>query len=272
MNPISGQGVILTGASGGIGQALVAALLTRGAHVLAVGRDPARLERLLAQHPGGMLSTLSVDLNQAGDRDALCARAQCLRPLPGILIHAAAIGDFGLFEQADADRLRCIIDTNLVAPLLLTRQLLPQLARRPGAAVVAIGSTFGNIGYPGFAAYSASKFGLRGLLEALAGEHADGPVRFQWIAPRATRTAFNSAAADALNCALKVASDAPETVAAWIVRAIEAGRPRQQYGWPEKLFARINGVLPALVDSALGQQLPTIRRFARDDRVIPQGE
>lgn len=272
MSRVAGQGVILTGASGGIGQALVAELLARGAHVLAVGRDPQRLNRLLAQHPGRPLSTLGADLTQAADRDALCARAQCLRPLPGVLIHAAAISEFGLFEQADAEQLGRIVGTNLIAPMLLTRQLLPQLARRPGAAVVAIGSTFGSIGYPGFAAYSASKFGLRGLIEALAREHADGPVRFQWIAPRATRTAFNSAAADALNRALKVASDAPETVAAWIVRAIEAGRPRQQYGWPEKLFARLNGALPALVDRALGQHLPTIRHFARDDRVIPQGE
>lgn len=272
MSTWHGRSVILTGASGGIGQALVGALLQRGATVLAVGRDPGRLASLSAARPNAALSTQVADLTRATDRDALCARAQQLDPLPDVLIHAAARNGFGMFAQSDVEQLARIIDTNLVAPMLLTRQLLPQLLGRPGAAVVAVGSTFGAIGYPGFAAYSASKFGLRGLFEALAREHADQPIRFQWIAPRATRTAFNSAATDALNAALGVACDNPQTVADWIVRAIENGRPRQQYGWPEKLFARINGVLPALVDRALGRQLPTIRRFANDPPVIHRGE
>jgi short-subunit dehydrogenase len=147
--------------------------------------------------------------------------------------------------------------------MLLVRALLPCLTRLPEAGVVGIGSTFGSLGYPGFAAYSASKFGLRGFLEALAREHADTPLRVQYLSPRATRTALNSVAVDAMNAELGVAVDDADQVAAALLKAIEAGTRRRQLGWPERLFARLNGLLPELVDRALAKQLPTVRRFAR---------
>jgi len=58
-------------------------------------------------------------------------------------------------------------------------------------------------------------------------------------------------------------ASAPEDVAEWICRALENDRRRAQYGWPEKLFARLNGALPWLVDRALARQLPVILRHAR---------
>ncbi len=137
--------------------------------------------------------------------------------------------------------------------------------------MVVIGSTFGSLGYPGFAAYSASKFGLRGLMEALSREYADTSLRFQYLAPRATRTAFNTPAVDALNAELKVASDPPQDVAEKLVRSIIRGETRRQLGWPEKLFVRINGILPSLVDSSLRGQLSIIRRHAqRQGRSSPE--
>jgi hypothetical protein len=68
---------------------------------------------------------------------------------------------------------------------------------------------------------------------------------------------------DALNAELKVASDPPDEVARKLVQSIIRGETRRQLGWPEKLFARINGVLPSLVDRSLRSQLPIIRRHAQ---------
>ncbi|MEQ1767300.1 MAG: short chain dehydrogenase, partial [Methylotenera sp.] len=112
-------------------------------------------------------------------------------------------------------------------------------------------------------AYSATKFGLRGLIEGLSREHADRNLQFQFLSPRATRTAFNTPAVEAMNREMKVAEDDPVDVAAQLVAAIASGRPRMQIGWPEKLFARINGALPGLVDRNLKSQLAIIRRHAR---------
>lgn len=271
-SPLAGRGVVLTGATGGIGAELCAALRGAGAHVYAVGRDPARLLALAAQAgPGGftpVVADLAADDGPARVRDALSAAARGpAEPAPSLLVLGAAVSHFGLFEDATDAALRAQLETNLVAPVRLVHALLPMLAAAatPGApppAVVAIGSTFGSLGYPGFAAYAASKFGLRGFIEAMAREHADGAVRWQYLAPRATRTAFNPPEVDALNAALGTAVDDPAYVAARLLADIARGTRRRQLGWPERLFARLNGLLPELVDRALAGQLPTIRTHA----------
>ncbi|MBU1458221.1 MAG: short chain dehydrogenase, partial [Gammaproteobacteria bacterium] len=100
-------------------------------------------------------------------------------------------------------------------------------------------------------------------------ELADSHVKVLYIAPRATRTAMNSADVVAMNDALKVEMDDPQEVARQIVHAIATERKELYLGWPEKLFVRLNGLLPRLVDQALRKQLPVIKRFARADQSRP---
>jgi short-subunit dehydrogenase len=152
------------------------------------------------------------------------------------------------------------------APMHLCRALLPRLQRQPCAHIVNIGSVFGAIGYPGQVAYSASKFALRGFSESLRRELGDSTVRVHYLAPRATRTGFNCAAVDELNAQLAVATDPPERVAAAVGRMIETDRPEAVIGWPEKLFVRINGLLPRLVDHSLARQLPIIKQRLTPER------
>ena len=133
---------------------------------------------------------------------------------------------------------------------------------RLSALLLFVGSTFGAIGYPGFAPYSASKFGLRGFAEALRRELADTGIRVLHVAPRATRTAMNADAVVAMNAALGVAMDSPQHVAAQIVQALRDETPECALGWPEKFFAHLNRLLPGVVDRALRKQLPTVKRFA----------
>ncbi|MNR05659.1 putative oxidoreductase SadH [compost metagenome] len=129
--------------------------------------------------------------------------------------------------------------------------------------VVNVGSTYGSIGYPGYASYCATKFALRGFSEALRRELADTRVSVLYVAPRATRTGMNSPAAQALNDALKANVDDPQTVAAAVIHAI-AGERRDLYlGWPERFFVRLNSLLPHLVDRGLRKQLPLIRRLSQ---------
>jgi short-subunit dehydrogenase len=263
LNGVAGRGVLLTGASGGIGQCLALRLAEAGATVYAVGRRADALHALAARARPGAIRPVVADLATADGIDAV-RRAVAAAPIPvSLLILGAADSRFGLFEHSSVVDVQAQVATNLVAPMLLVRALLPSLMRLPEAGVVGIGSTFGSLGYPGFAAYSASKFGLRGFLEALAREHADTPLRVQYLSPRATRTALNSPAVEAMNAELGVAVDDADLVAASLLEAIESGTRRRQLGWPERLFARLNGALPELVDRALAKQLPIVRRFAR---------
>jgi short-subunit dehydrogenase len=83
-----------------------------------------------------------------------------------------------------------------------------------------------------------------------------------YFAPRATRTGMNASAVDRMNAELKVAMDPPAQVAAAACAMLEAGKTSTVFGWPEKLFVRINALLPGVVDGSLRKQLPVIRRHA----------
>ncbi|MBB4131011.1 short-subunit dehydrogenase [Xanthomonas campestris] len=270
MMDLHGKCVVLTGATGGIGSALCASLIDAGATVVAVGRTAETLQRLAAVHPPGRIVPVAADLASEAGRALLLARAHEMRPAPSVLVLAHAQSQFGLLQDQNPAALSAMVHLNLTVPMLLVQALLPALSRQPEASVVAVGSTFGSIGFAGFAGYSASKFGLRGLFEALAREHADTCVRFQYLSPRATATAFNPAAVDALNADLGTTVDHADAVAAALLQSIVRGDTRRQLGWPEKLFARLNGLLPELVDRALRKQLSTIRRHARPTGVTTQ--
>ena len=146
----------------------------------------------------------------------------------------------------------------------------PGLLPQPGwnrAAPTAVGRRrsrwCGSIGYPGFTAYCATKFAIRGFSEALRRELADTRVKVLYIAPRATQTGMNAAPVVELNRQLKVTMDDPQAVARQIVRAIAREREELYLGWPEKFFVRLNSLWPRLVDQALRKQLPLIQRLAR---------
>ena len=249
---------VLTGAAGGIGRAAAVRLAPLCETLLLVGRHGATLAALQEEieRAGGKAGVVIADLATAAGRDAVS--------LPGInlLVNNAGAGDFAwLAAQSDATLAR-IVETNVLAPMQLTRRLLPELARQPEAWIVNVGSIMGYLGYPGHAAYCASKFALRGFSEALRRELADGPVRVLHLAPRATRTAMNGAGVCAMNAELGVAMDDPALVARELLRLLERPARERLLGMPEALFARLNQLLPGLVDRALRRQLPIIRRHA----------
>lgn len=260
---LSESRAVLTGASGGIGLQLAEQLCAAGAQVLAVSRHVGALDALTQRYPD-RLHWQAADLCSSADRQALLEGARRMGGI-NLLINAAGINQFAMLDQLDEARLDDMLTLNITATLQLTRLLLPVLREQSHGLVVNVGSTYGSIGYPGYAAYCASKFALRGFSEALRRELADTSVDVLYVAPRATRTSMNSAAAMALNEALKVGMDDPRDVALAVLSAIEAKRSELYLGWPEKLFVRINGMLPGVVDRALRKQLPLIRRYSRHE-------
>ena len=251
--------VLLTGATGGLGQALSGALARRGAKVLAAGREPEALARL-ATHLGAGHRGVRADLNRGEGVAAVVDAARAFDV--NVLINNAGIGGFGLFATQDWADIDAVLATNLVAPMRLTRALLPQLASQRAAAIVNIGSTFGSVPFAGFAAYSAAKAGLRGFSQALRRELADTGVAVVHLAPRAIATPLNTAAVDALNRELGHRSDRAEDVAEAIVAALRRGSHERHLGFPERLFARLNGIAPSLIDRGVAGKLAAIKRHA----------
>lgn len=256
--------VLLTGATGGIGGVMAKALRDAGASLLLSARSPERLAELAATlaDPAapGRVAWCAADL---ADADSLAALArEAARHDINVLVNNAGVAGFGRAVDQDAAALARLITTNLVAPMALTQALLPHLLRQPRAQVIQVGSALGRIGLPGFSAYSASKFGLRGYSEALRRELADGPVRVQYLAPRSTDTGFNEAEVQAYNRATGTATDPPARVAAALLALLDSEAAESFIGFPESLAVRLNGLVPAWLDGAFAkhrQHLPSHR-------------
>lgn len=257
MSKLRNQTWLLLGASGGIGRAVLSGLLERGARVLVAGRHP---ETLASQFGGDKVVPVRLDLNSDKLGGALQQLVQT-HGLPDGVIHCAGINQFGAMEANSDSLLNNMLNVNLRSPMVLARELVPAMRARGAGSLVFVGPTFGSIGFPGYSAYCASKFGLRGFVEALRRELADSPLAICYVAPRATRTAMNDAQVNAMNEDLGNHMDTPEWVAEAIFRAMDRGRTSLYLGWPEKLFVRINALWPRLVDRALRKQLPVIQQY-----------
>lgn len=259
--------VVLTGASGGIGRAIAKRLDAAGARLILVGRHEEKLRELKVGLDNDLHVAVVADIGTDAGRLQLRQYCETLGSAGiGLLVNCAGVNDFGLFEEQSQAAIADTIRINLVSPMLICQDILPMLRLRDEAQIINIGSTFGSIGYPGFGAYCASKFGLRGFTESLRRELADTGVQVSYIAPRATLTNLNSDKLVAMNNELGTAMDKPSVVADEVMNVISDRRPLDKYmGWPEKFFVKVNALLPALVDSSLRKQLPIIRRFAKHE-------
>ncbi len=135
-------------------------------------------------------------------------------------------------------------------------------ATKPSTSALAFTSLPAGVPFAGFAAYSAAKAGLRGFSQALRRELADTRVAVIHLAPRAIDTPLNGEDVRALNRALGNAADSPEAVARTAVEALARGSAERHVGFPERLFAWINGAAPALVDRGVAGKLSLIKRHA----------
>jgi short-subunit dehydrogenase len=254
---------VLTGATGGLGQAMAVPLATVSSHMLLLGRNELVLNLLAKQlrlrHPHCEISTLAGDLNVSHSLQT--AIGLCERMGTNLLVNNAGVNQFGAAQSVMGIDLERIIQTNLIAPMQFTSALLPTLLQHKTAQIIQVGSIFGYIGYPGNAVYCASKFGLRGYAQALSRELSDTGVRVKYFAPRATNTKMNEGVIEELNAALKVKQDSPQFVAAELIRFLGLNRFELKLGFPEKLFVFLNQILPAITDKALRGQLPVIKKY-----------
>lgn len=249
---------VVTGAGGGIGAAIVRRLAPLADSLILVGRQAAPLQLLRSelQVPAEIVCGDLADAATLAAIEAAARRAGGLN----LLINNAGVSGFHSFETQSPDAIRAMLDTNLLAPMLLTRELLPLLRQAPSAQVVNVGSIFGLLGFPGFAAYGASKAGLMGFSQSLRRELSDTAVEVRHFAPRATSTAINSPAVNAMNRQLNTAEDSPEAVAAAFIDFLEGSAWQRTMGGKESFFVLVNKLLPALPDGAIRKQLQVIRQ------------
>jgi len=252
--------VVITGATGGIGREIVKRLDTKSELIILVGLIKDTLEDLKKELHTKRVFIVEGDINELHVREQIIALAQREGGV-NLLINNAGIGDYFMFEDQDPEMVKNILDVNLKAPMLLTQTLLPLLREEAKAEIINTGSIFGYIGYPGFTAYCASKFGLRGFTQALRRELTDTSVKVRYFAPRATRTTFNTSNITEMNEKLGNAMDSPEKVADKFMAFLATNTYQKKIGLKESFFVFINKLFPRLPDIAIGKQLPIIKKY-----------
>lgn len=259
--PLEGTRILITGGGSGIGRSLALEAARRGGRVLVAGRSAASLIETAELAPRGMIETQVADVTVPVERRALIGRLRASGGL-SILVNNAGTQNVGPLADLGDNELTDMIATNLVAPAALIRDSLVLLRSAEQPRIANIGSMFGLIGFPLFAAYSASKAGLRGLSDALRRELAPQGIAVTYVAPRATRTAVTTRAAHLIEpFAMRV--DEPDDVALRAWDGIERGQAIVYPGFGEQMAALLQQLTAIPVDRTLTRQF---RRVAGGDR------
>jgi short-subunit dehydrogenase len=222
---ISGARVLVTGASGGIGRALVDVFARRDARLVVSSRHPIdnastgdmtnNTNPDAVQPPPGARA-IAADLTDEADVRKLALDAGDI----DILVNNAGVGWYGDTAHMPCDDVRRLVDVNMVAPLLLTRLLLPGMVKRRRGHVVFIGSVAGHLGVENEAVYSATKAALRTYAEALRAEVRRQGIGVSVVSPGAVATKFFEHRGAAYQRSWPPAIPA-DAVAAAVIHAVE---------------------------------------------------
>lgn len=196
---LDGRTAIVTGSSGGIGQAIVEVLAEAGAEVLVTGRDQARTKAVAKniESSGGRAHALTVDLAAPPDdiREWVRHAVDLLGGQVDILVNNAGVYPGSTTELlSDAD-LEALLAVNIRAPHVLVAELAPAMAERGRGAIVNIGSWMARVGTPNKALYPATKAAIEQLTRGWAAEYGPRGVRVNTVAPGATASMGNEKAA-----------------------------------------------------------------------------
>jgi short-subunit dehydrogenase len=263
---LAGLRVLVTGASQGIGRALVVEAAKRGCRVLAAARSQELLDQLAgeARAAGGTVQTVVADVTSPGDRQAMADAAQ--RHFGGldVLVNNAGIGATGHFMDSDPEVLRRIFETNFFGLAETTRVFLPVLKQGTTPAIVNVSSVVGKRALPARSLYSSSKFAVAGFSEAIRAELAKDGIDVIVVSPGLTKTNFSQ---NMLEQKAKMQLDhmrgmTSEEVAAATLRALEKGKPDVTLTLQGKMLLFVNRFFPWFVD---WKAKKTVRKLFADE-------
>lgn len=238
--------------------------------VALTGRRPDALAETLSMMAGRGHVSLPGDITDPEIRVALARYIGYWWGRLDVLVNNAGLVTVGpLARTTDAD-LERLLATNIVAPASLIREMLPLLCQAAPSRIVNVGSMFGDIAYPLFSAYSASKFALRGLSIALRREFKEFGVGVTYAAPRATQTDAASAFGRLVE-PMQMRFDPPEKVAHDIWTAVQRDADTVYAKGPERFFVLVQRLFPQLVDRSVAAQMSDrrIRAYLVSQGVFP---
>ena len=265
--PLVFHNVVLTGACGGLGQALARDLLARGAHVALVGLDRARLDALAAQAPT-RCAVYTLDVADAAAMQAMAHDWMARSGVPDLVIaNAGVAGGYATVQADDLAVLRRMLEINLLGVATTFQPFLAamQTQARP-AALVGVASIAGWRGLPGNGAYCASKAGLIAYLQSLRAELRGTGVTVHTVSPGYLRTALTAGNHFAMPGLLE-----PQAAAQTLLQRVTRGHENivlpRRIGW----LARALGCLPARWHDAILLRQPRKPRVSEAGATVIPG-
>jgi short-subunit dehydrogenase len=255
---LDGRLVLLTGASAGIGRAAAVAFVAAGARVVGVSRSQNALEALSRELGGeSHMVPAPADVADASSMEAMAARVLGDTGLPDVVVANAGIGLDARFAETSDDALRRVFEVNVFGLVRTVRPFLPGMIERESGRVLLISSIVGKRGIPSYSAYSASKFALHGMADALRTELQGSGVTVGLVCPSSTTSEFQQRMLREGPGQRRVRprKHSAESVARAIVR-MAGSRRRELILSPEaKLMAFVNCFAPGLLDKLLARML-----------------
>lgn len=215
---VAGRRALITGATGGIGQAIARGLHRAGAHVVVTGRRTETLESL-ASELGERVEVVAADLASADSVRELIERAGRI----DVLVANAALPGSGQLSEYTTEQLDAAIDVNLRAPMHLAHALVPGMVERGSGHLVFISSISGKVAVAGGTIYSATKFGMRGFAFGLRDDLRGTGVGVTTVFPGFISDA-GMWADTGLDLPQGVGSRSPEQVAAAVMKGIDTNK------------------------------------------------
>jgi NAD(P)-dependent dehydrogenase (short-subunit alcohol dehydrogenase family) len=181
----------ITGASSGLGRTMTERLLARGDRVVGTVRREAALQDLQAEH-GDRLAVATLDVtDEAAVRAGVDGAFERWGRID-VIVNNAGYGLFGAAEEVTDAQIEQQVATNLIGSIRVIRAALPHLRRQGGGRIVQVSSEGGQIAYPSFSLYHATKWGIEGFVEAVAQEVAAFGIDFLIVEPGPTGTNFGA--------------------------------------------------------------------------------
>ncbi len=252
MTQLAGKVVWITGASGGIGEALAIVATRRGARVILSARRESELQRVknLCASPG-QAAVFPLDLLKLGDPDEALRHAQTFFGPIDVLVNNAGISQRSLVLDTSLETYRRIFELDFFAPVALTKAVMPGMSQRGGGHVVVISSVVGYISSPLRSGYAAAKHALHGFYDAARAELWREKVKFTLACPGYVRTNVSVNAITGSGAANGIMEKAiadgvdPLVCAEKIWRGVERDRDEVLIG-KERLVVYLKRFFPAL--------------------------
>ena len=256
---VRGRRLLITGASGGIGRALAEQAAAEGARVALAARSADKLQELAdaLTSKGADVLAVPADVTVAADRARLLETVSARLGGLDVLVNNAGVASWGHFSGSSEEILRQVMEVNFFAPTELIRLAAPLLMRGQQPAIVNVSSMCGRRGMPAWPEYSASKFALCGLTEALRGEMVRYDIDVLLIVPGLTRSDLREhMLRNEGRMKIDFSKGLPaEDVARRILAALRNNRRETVIGRDARWMLRMNRFFPRLLDWLLGRRI-----------------